>query len=354
MGLPNINIMFRTQASDIIERSQKGVVGMILKDTAAAGGHEITSEAQIPSGLSAQNKGYVERAFLGYASKPKKVLAYVLGSEAENFTDALDYMSRYQVDYLVGPPDLEDSGSTEIVTWVKAQRENDNLVKAVLPNTAADNEAIINFTTEKVVVGDSEYTAAEYCSRIAGLIAGTPLTISSTYAVLPEVTDVTRLTKDQMDTAIDNGEFILIHDGKKVKVGRGVNSLKTVTKEKGEIFKKIKVVDTIDIIKRDIRMVGQDSYIGKYPNTYDDKCLLIMAIKGYFEQMEQDDILQKGESSVGIDLEAQKAYLKAHDVDVESMNEQQLKTASTGSQVLLAASIKILDAIEDITIDCLI
>lgn len=79
-----------------------------------------------------------------------------------------------------------------------------------------------------------------------------------------------------------------------------------------------------------------------------------MAIKGYFEQMEQDDILQKGESSVGIDLEAQKAYLKAHDVDVESMNEQQLKTASTGSQVLLAASIKILDAIEDITIDCLI
>ena len=37
MGLPNIDIMFRTQASDVIERSQKGTVGMILKDTAATG-----------------------------------------------------------------------------------------------------------------------------------------------------------------------------------------------------------------------------------------------------------------------------------------------------------------------------
>lgn len=354
MGLPNINIIFRTQASDVIERSQKGTVGVILKDTADAGGHEITEASQIPAGLNAKNKGYIERAFVGYVSKPQKVLVYVLGTEAENFTDALDYMSRYQVDYLVGPPDMEDSGSTEIVTWVKEQRENHNMVKAVLPNKAADHEAIINFTTKAITVGETEYTTAEYCSRIAGLIAGTPLTISSTYAVLPEVTDVTRLTKTEMDTAIDNGEFILFHDGQKVKVGRGVNSLKTTADNKGEIYKKIKVVDTIDIIYRDIRMVGQDSYIGKAANTYDDKCLLIMAVKGYFEQLEQDSILQVGTSTVGIDMTAQRAYLKAHGVDVESMNEQQIKTASTGSEVLLAASIRILDAIEDITLDCLI
>ena len=354
MGLPNINIMFRTQASDVIERSQKGTVGMILKDTAATGGYEIADATQIPVGLSAENKQYIERAFLGYVNKPQKVLAYVLGTDAADYSEALDYLACYPIDYLVGPPDIDANGSTEIVTWVKEQRENKNMVKAVLPNKAADHEAIINFTTEKIIVGETEYTAGEYCSRIAGMITGTPLTISCTYAVLPEVTNVTRLTKAQMDTAIDNGEFILFHDGQKVKVGRGVNSLKTTTKEKGEIYKKIKVVDTIDIIYRDIRMVGQDSYVGKYANTYDDKCLLIMAIKGYFEQLEQDSILQAGESTVGIDMTAQRAYLKAHNVDVESMNEQQIKTASTGSQVLLAASIRILDAIEDITLDCLI
>lgn len=354
MGLPNINITFRTQASDVIERSQKGIVGVILKDTAASGGHEIADATQIPAGLSAENKQYIERAFLGYINKPKRVIAFVLGTDDTDYTEALDYLSCYPVDYLVGPPDIEEAGSTEIVNWVKEQRENHNMVKAVLPNKAADHEAIINFTTESIAVGDKEYTAGEYCSRIAGLIAGTPLTISCTYTVLPEVTNVTRLTKAQMDTAIDNGEFIIFHDGQKVKVGRGVNSLKTTTKEKGEIYKKIKVVDTIDIIYRDIRMVGQDNYIGKYANTYDDKCLLIMAIKGYFEQLEQDSILQTGESTVGINMAAQKAYLKAHNADVDAMNDQQIKTASTGSEVLLAASIKILDAIEDITLDCLI
>lgn len=354
MGLPNINIIFRTQASDVIERSQKGTVGMILKDATASGGHIIADAAQIPTGMSAENKGYIERAFIGYVSKPQKIVAYVLGADTADYTEALDYLSRYPLDYVVGPPDIDDGGSSEIVAWIKEQRENHNMVKAVLPKKAADHEAVINFTTEAITVGDKEYTPGEYCSRIAGLIAGTSLTISCTYAVLPEVTDVKRLTKAQMDTAIDNGEFIIFHDGQKVKVGRGVNSLKSTTKEKGEIYKKIKVVDTIDIIYRDIRMVGQDTYVGKFPNTYDDKCLLIMAIKGYFEQLEQDRILQDGESTVGIDMTAQKAYLKAHNVDVESMNEQQIKAASTGSEALLAASIKILDAIEDITLDCLI
>lgn len=354
MGLPNINITFRTQASDVIERSQKGTVGIILNDTTATGGYELTDATQIPAALSADNKGYIERAFLGYVDKPQKVVAYVLGADAENLSDALDYMACYRVDYLVGPPDIDSSGSDEIVAWVKGQRENHNMVKAVLPDKAADHEAIINFTTDTITVGEEEYTAGEYCSRIAGLIAGTPLNISCTYAVLPEVTNVTRLTKTEMDTAIDNGEFILFHDGQKVKVGRGVNSLKTTTDDKGDIYKKIKVIDTIDIIYRDIRTVAQDNYIGKYANNYDNKCLLIMAIKGYFEQLEQDSILQSGESTVEIDMEAQKAYLKAHDVDVDAMNEQQIKTASTGSEVLLSATIKILDAIEDITLDCLI
>jgi hypothetical protein len=36
MGLPNINIEFKTAAATAIERSQKGVVGIILLDAGAA------------------------------------------------------------------------------------------------------------------------------------------------------------------------------------------------------------------------------------------------------------------------------------------------------------------------------
>lgn len=34
MGLPNINISFKTAAAAAIARSQKGVVGLILRDAA--------------------------------------------------------------------------------------------------------------------------------------------------------------------------------------------------------------------------------------------------------------------------------------------------------------------------------
>ena len=74
---------------------------------------------------------------------------------------------------------------------VKTMRDSKRMkVKAVLPNIAADHEGIINFTTGDIVVGDKTYTAGQYCSRIAGILAGTPLNVSSTYFVLSEVDDV--------------------------------------------------------------------------------------------------------------------------------------------------------------------
>lgn len=78
---------------------------------------------------------------------------------------------------------------------------------------------------------------------------GTPMTISCTYAPLPEVSDVGRLTREAMDAAVDAGKFILFHDGEKVKVARGVNSLQTTTQDKGDAWKKIKMVEVMDMIQ---------------------------------------------------------------------------------------------------------
>lgn len=356
MGLPNINVEFITKAISAIKRSKKGVVAIIIRDAAVLthGEHVITNPGQIPAGLGKGNKEYIARTFLGYVVPPRKVLVYVIGTEEDNLSEALEYFETQVFDYIVGPADCDPTDATEIDTWISLQRLDDRTPKGVLPKKAADSEAIVNFTTDEIFVGNEEYDAAEYCSRIAGLIAGTPMTISATYAPLPEVTDVTRLSKEAMDTAIDNGEFIVFHDGEKVKVGRGVNSLKTTTQDKGEIFKKIKIVEAVDMIKNDIRMTAQDSYIGKYANSYDNKCLLITAISGYFRQLELDGILQAGYSYVGLDLAAQEAYLQSIGIDTSVMTEQEIKEANTADKVFLAANIKILDAIEDIDLEIVI
>ena len=154
-----------------------------------------------------------------------------------------------------------------------------------------------------------------------------------------------------MDAAVDAGKFILFHDGEKVKVARGVNSLQTTTQDKGDAWKKIKMVEVMDMIQTDIRTTAQDAYIGKYANSYDNKCLLVTAIKGYLVGLEQSGILQAGSSSVGIDLAAQEAYLQSVGTDTSKMSQQEIKEANTADKVFLEASIKILDAIEDISLN---
>lgn len=352
LGLPNINIVFRTAASTAVKRSQRGIVAAILKDSADVTGAQImTDETKIPTALSAVNKDYLTKTFLGYTNKPKKVIAYVLAADATDFTAALAYFATQKINYLVGPPDCTADEAAAIATWVKAQRADKHTPKAVLPDTAADSEGIINFATDGIAAGGTAYTSAGYCGRIAGLIAGTPITIACTYATLSEVTDVARLTEAEMDAAVDAGKFIIFHDGEKVKVGRGVNSLQTITADKGENFKVIKIVDAVDMMQDDIRLLTQDSYIGKYPNSYDNKCLLITAIQEYFSELETEGVLSSGKSTVEIDLTKTKAYLESKNIDISAMTDQEIKVADTGTHVFLKCTIGILNTIEDIDLD---
>lgn len=348
MGLPSINIVFREQGITAVKRSEKGVVGLILKDAGISGDYRLTGIADIPTALGAENKAYIERCLVGYINPPREVLLYIMDGTNKTLTDALAYFATQMFDYLAAPPDCSAEDATTIATWIKSERAGHHNVKAVLPNTEADCEGIVNFTGAELKAGNKTFTAAEYCSRIAGIIAGTPMTISCTYAPLLELSDIKRLTKAEADTAIDSGKLILVHDGEKAKIGRGVNSFVTTTAGKSDAFKKIKLIEAMDMIETDIRATAQDNYIGKFANSYDNKCLLIMAIKGYLEQLELIGILERGTSAVEIDLAAQEGYLKAKGIDTSKMSGQEIKEAGTGSSVFLRAKVRILDAIEDV------
>ena len=108
----------------------------------------------------------------------------------------------------------------------------------------------------------------------------------------------------------------------------------------------------MDMIYDDIRKTAQDSYIGKYTNDYDNKCLLISAISGYFKELENGRLLQKNTSTVDIDVEAVKTYQLEHGNytkdELAKMSDQEIKQLDTKKKVFLTATIKILDAMEDI------
>lgn len=379
MGAPSMDIQFIERAITAITRGERGIVLLWVKDAlpaAAVNPATVILESDIPNGLSDATVEQIKLAMIGYTNAPKKVLVYGMGIAEDAETEAVEagYKKAMEVsetvkfDYLAIPTVETDGKAQDIATWVKSMRDTKKKkIKAVLPNTAADHEGVINFTTDKNVktetvteqdgtktTVDIVYTAEQYCARIAGLIAGTPLTIACTYAPLTELSDCTRLT--DIDTPVDNGEFIVFYDGEKVKVVRGVNSFKTTVDGKGESFKKIKIVEAMDMINDDIIKTAQDSYLGKYANSYSNKCLLISAISGYFAQLKRDGIISS--YSVSLDAEAIRIYLKGKGLkatlddgtikEVDECSDEEIITADTGSFVFLKGNVKILDAIEDI------
>lgn len=361
MGMPTVSISFTETAATAIKRGDRGIIAMILKDKVYKNqAVDILTETDIPKTMAVENKEQIRFAMIGYQNVPKKVIAYILDADAEepDYTEALVYFETHKFNYLAAPTAQTDGMCSTIVTWIKKQRGNGKKVKAVLPNTAADSEGIINYTTQSVSTENKTYSTEQYCARIAGLIAGTPLRISCTYASLPELTDCTKLAPAEMDNAVDNGEFIVWWDGEKVKTARAVTSLTTTTAERGAKFKKIKIVDTIDMIYEDIKKVTEDSYLGKYENSYDNKGLLISAIMGYFTGLVQDKVLAS--YTVDIDVEANRAYLMSkggkvtidggEEKKLEDCTDEDIRKADTDDHVFLKASVRIYDAIEDIAL----
>lgn len=379
MGAPSIDISFIEKAISAVKRGERGIVMLWVKDRlpeSVINPITVVTESDIPEGLSDTTVEQIKLAMMGYTNAPKKVLVYCMNVIADadeetidtGYKKAMAAAETIRFDYLAVPTVETDGKGEDIATWVKSMRGNKKKkIKAVLPNVAADNEGVINFTTEesiktetitgkdgKKTITDIVYTTEQYCARIAGLIAGTPMTIACTYAPLPELSDCTRLTDN--DTPVDKGEFIIFYDGEKVKVVRGVNSFVTTIDGKGDSFKKIKIVEAMDMINDDIVKTAQDSYLGKYANTYSNKCLLTTAISSYFAQLKRDDIVSS--YSIGLDAEAIRIYLKGRGLqatlddgtikDVDECSDEEIITADTGASVFLTGNVKILDAIEDI------
>lgn len=273
-------------------------------------------------------------------------------SEGEaQISQALEMIRGLNFDYLCIPQYKTQYGEA-VKTFLEEIRRAGKKGKAVLPGFRADSSAIINFTTagismkwddEKEV---REPDTAEYCCRIAGICAGIPLTRSVTYYVLDEI-----LNTDQVvdaDACIDAGELVIIFDGEKFKIARGVNSLQTVTETEPEDFKKIKVREGADIVRHDIHTTFHDDYVGKLNNTYDNKQAFIGAVNRYFADLEGQILDGEAGNYAELDTERIRKYLQDNGTDVDELTEQKVREANTGSGIYITGKVRFLDALEDL------
>lgn len=352
MGLPEIIISFRKKASDAISRSTRGMAAVLLQDD--------TAEQFLTPCIrwkDVKKDEWAEESLkvlkLLFKGGPRQVLLVrILRTEGSlDLEETLRQIMHINIDYLCYPGySTKDLGTLR--EFIKEAHEKGKKVKAVLPGAEADNMHIINFSHSSVTakwIDEEEpvtYTGAEYCCRIAGILAGLPLTQSCTYYVLDEIVD-TDIPEDP-DKEIDSGKLIIVFDGEKYKIGRGVTSLQTVTEETPEEYKKIKIVEGMDVIRHDIFSTFVGSYVGKVVNSYDNKQIFVGAINDYLRAIENAILNAEAENTVRVSAEGNRQYLEEHGVDTEDMTEQELLEANTGSYMFLEGECTFLDAAEDL------
>ena len=248
--------------------------------------------------------------------------------------------------YYLTVPSVTDDEKDTVVEFIKNMRNTfHKTFKAVLPSCDANFEGIINFCTDNIKVGSKTYTTSEFCARIAGILAGLPLDRSATYFALNEVTSITE--SETPDEDVDNGKLILINDGIKIKIARGVNSFTDFNDEKGEDFSKIKIIEAIDMMRDDVRTTFEDEFVGKVENSYDNKIVFVAAVNKYFKDLANRGVLyDEFDNKAEIDIESTRQWLSLTK-DVSSWEDEKIKTANTGTYVFLKANVQVQDAIED-------
>lgn len=353
MGLPELLISFRQKASIAVQRGNRGMAAILLDDDTKG---QFLSPYRREKELkkedwSEENLKMLKLAFKG---APQKVLAVRMlkADGAADLEGTLKEILPVNIDYLAYPG-YTSGQMAAVKAFLDEAYAKGKKVKAVLPSCDADCEHIVNFATPGITAKwedqeeAEEYTCAQYTCRIAGILAGLPLTQSSTYYALDEVVDAQGMEEDA-DAAIDAGKLILVFDGEKYKIGRGVTSLVKVSGEKTEDLKKIKIVEGMDVLRYDIYTTFEENYVGKVVNGYDNKQMFVGAVNDYFRRLYGSVLDGNADNYVEVSAELNREYLENHGIDTTNMTEQELKEANTGSWMLLEGTVKFLDAAEDL------
>lgn len=365
-GMPQIIINFRTKGTTAIKRSARGIVAMILHNETKDEIHNYTIRdvSDIPdTGLTDENVDLIKKCLIG---TPLRILVYTLPNTnvdgaTKDQADVLKMLANIKWNWLCAPTATTQE-QNDLASWIKTQRSNKHKTfKAVLSDQAADHEGIVNFCTNNIKVRTdtdslgnpvyTPYTAVQYTARIAGILAGLALDRSATYFKLTEVESVE--VYGDIDTLIDKGELLLIdeQDGDGVKIARACNSLTTFTTDKGEEFRKIKIIEGIDMVTDDIRDTFKKYYVGKVINDYNHKMLFISAILVYFSEIKGNVLDADATNTVDIDTTWQSNYAKLHGDDPTTMSVMEIRQYNTGDTLALVGDIRLVDAMENLKID---
>lgn len=293
-----INIVNASTATSTV--GDRGVVAIALPLKKAPGTvititrNEFTSSASEILGKEYNSNDVIAlREIFCHANK---VYIYDLGTDGK-IADALNAFEPYDFNVLCVYT-AEQNDVTNCIAKVKAWRDDmGKKCQAVVYNqTAPDSEGIINVVSTVSNEGAVGYALVAW---VAGAEAGCKINESCTNMLYDGEYDVvTDKTQTQLEQCIKDGQvaFHLVYGD--VRMLEDINSLTTVTADKGEDFKSNQTIRVVDQIANDIAKLFNTKYLGRIPNNASGRVSLWADIVAHHKKLEAISAIENFDSTL--------------------------------------------------------
>lgn len=329
---PVIKVYFETLARTAIQRSERGILVILLTDaTKTEKWTTIKSVADMAKGdWTEDNISLVQTAFEVFS--PYKVMIRRKGED--DVAVFLKELETLKVTHLACP-ELESEDDGKVVTWVKGNTNKRNVVYVSAFASNSDDCRVVELANKAVAHKTiKSYDPKKFTVMVAGAIAGCPLNRSLDNITFPTITSV-----DNVEPT--NGKFAMYNDDDVVKCRLAINSKTTFdsTWKPGTRF--IKIFEGMNIVKYDIEDTFKDYWCGLYINNYDNKVAFCNNInKVYFKELAPNVLSPDFDNKIDIDVEANKRYIVTDGKDPETMSETEIRTYPTGEEVFLYGQVR--------------
>ena len=344
--LPKINIAFEQLATSFIERSERGIAVLIVRDANAPEGgafFKYKDATEVKETYTADNLAAIKDAL---SFGPSRVDVAVVGT-AGTMAAALQLVTKNEKTGWITVVGGKSSDWADLVSWIKARENEKKSWKAVVFNAnAPDSMHVVNFVNAKVTFADErgEKDGSAYLPSLAGIFARCNIVRGCTNFLCSNLTHV----EEQADNeaAVGAGKLVLVNDEDgEVRIGVDVNSLTTTNGlTLTEDMKYIETVEAMDIMRDDIGSTFREQYLGQYRNTLNNQMLFISAINYYFFQLAQSNVLDpEHDNHAEIDVTAQRAaWVGSGKAEAAEWDDAKVRANAFKRNLYFAGDVKIL------------
>lgn len=340
---PDISVKFQTLARTIIQRSERGILYLIVDDATQTEKYKTLYSISdiIEAEWDANVLNYIKLAFTTTVSTSNKmVVRNMLGDALATILTEFD---NRKMTHLAGP-ELIEADDLTVVTWAKEKWEKKGVTYFSSFVDDADNVAVVYVKNNVWVTSLGTFTGQQFTAGYAGLFAGMPINRSGDNVVLPGVISVD-------DVVPANGALCAYNDDEQVRIVYALNSKVTFDSTWKKDTRKIKVVEGMNIVRFDIQDTFKDYWLGLYINDYDNKMAFNNIVNNiYFKELQPNVLSADYANYIDVDEAENKTVIIADGGDPNTMTDLEIRRYPTADSVYLAGDVRFSDTMANLSL----